>query len=71
MLPLEDDGVRATNPWVQRRFQATVEGLLRQEMRPEQLAALPPLTGLDDRVAWVEDVLSGGGLRAGPAAARR
>lgn len=67
VLPLHADGVRTPNPWIQRRFQATVEGLLHQELAAEQLARMPALSELDDRVAWVEDVLSGGGLSAGPA----
>jgi broad specificity phosphatase PhoE/predicted ATPase len=65
VLPLQADGVRTPNPWVQRRFQATVEGLLAQELRPEQLARMPGLDQLDARVRWVEDVLSGGGLFGG------
>ena len=62
-LPLQDDGVRTPNPWVQRRFQATVEGLLLQELPPERLARMPPMVDHRARLAWVEDLVTAGGLR--------
>lgn len=64
VLPLEADGVRSSNPWVQLRYQSLVEGLLFRRLVPEQLALLPDLTELDARVAWVEDLITRGGLRA-------
>lgn len=67
-LPLEADGVRSSNPWVQRSFQALVEGLLQREVPAERYALLPErLTVLDDRVAWVLDQLGEAGARAGAA----
>lgn len=52
-LPLAADGVRTPNPWTQRRFQATVEGLAARAVPADRLLWLPPLTDLDARVAWV------------------
>lgn len=67
-LPLEADGVRSSNPWVQRSFQALVEGLLQREVSAQRYALLPrPLTTLPDRVAWVLDQLGEAGARAGAA----
>ena len=53
VLPLHGDGVRSTNPWRQRHYQATVEGLLRREVEPGRLLELPGLTSLADRLQWV------------------
>lgn len=53
VLPLHADGVRSTNPWLQRHYQACVEGLLTREAEPERLLRLPPLVELDARVGWV------------------
>lgn len=53
VLPLQRDGVRSTNRWRQRHFQATVEGLLRRDVAPSCLLELPDLTDLDARLAWV------------------
>jgi broad specificity phosphatase PhoE/nicotinamide riboside kinase len=56
-IPLVDDGVRSTNPWVQRHYQATVEGLLTREC-PERLLRLPvAVDGLDARIGWVKERL--------------
>lgn len=52
-LPLVEDGVRSTNPYIQLRFQVTVEGLLRQHLPPARLLIMPPLTALEARVRWV------------------
>ena len=59
VLPLVADGVRTSNPWIQRHFQATVEGLLFREVAAPRLLALPAITGLDERVAWVKGQLRG------------
>ena len=67
-LPLDADCVRSPNPWVQRSFQALVEGLLHREVPPERCAFVPAgITGLDARVAWVLDQLGEAGGRAGAA----
>ena len=53
-IPLVEDGVRSTNPWVQRHYQATVEGLLTREC-PERLLRLPSaVVGLERRLDWVQ-----------------
>jgi broad specificity phosphatase PhoE/nicotinamide riboside kinase len=62
-LPLVSDGVRATNPFLQRHYQATVEGLLLREVEAARLALLPPLQSLDARVGWVLDHLAAAGTR--------
>lgn len=62
ILPLQADGVRSSNPWIQLRYQSLVEGLLHRRVAAEQLALLPALTALDERVSWVEDLVSRGGL---------
>lgn len=53
VLPLVADGVRTSNPWIQRHFQATVEGLLFREVPRPPLLVLPPILALDARVAWI------------------
>ena len=63
VLPLKSDGVRSSNPWLQRAYQATVEGLLHRETTQGQVAWLPPLEALDARVDWVCDLLSETGIR--------
>jgi broad specificity phosphatase PhoE/nicotinamide riboside kinase len=55
VLPLQADGVRSTNPWIQRRFQALVEGLLHRELVGRRLLLLPAEAALERRVAWVLD----------------
>ena len=56
-LPLVADGVRTSNPWIQRHFQATVEGLLFREVPPRQLLVLPPIASLEARVYCVLEAL--------------
>ena len=63
VLPLVSDGVRATNPWLQRHYQATVEGLLLRMVPPARLAVMPPLEALEARVAWALDHLAEAGAR--------
>lgn len=53
VLPLVADGVRSSNPWLQRHYQATVEGLLFREVGEPRLLVLPPARGLDERLSWV------------------
>ena len=57
VLPLVADGVRTSNPWIQRHFQATVEGLLFREVAAPQLLVLPPVQSLSERVAWISGQL--------------
>jgi broad specificity phosphatase PhoE/nicotinamide riboside kinase len=54
-LPLAADGVRSPNPWLQRLFQATLEGLLFREVEPGRLLVLPGLDDLEGRVRFVLD----------------
>ena len=56
VLPLVADGVRSPNPWIQRTFQATLEGLLYREVGAPRLAVLPPVVDLEARVRWVCDI---------------
>lgn len=51
VLPLVDDGVRYTNRWVQRHFQATVEGLLFREVDAGRVLWLGEVTDLEERLA--------------------
>lgn len=53
VLPLQADGMRSTNRWFQRRFQATVEGLLDREIDPGRRWRMPGLTDLEARMDWV------------------
>lgn len=59
VLPLVADGVRSSNPWVQRHFQATVEGLLFREVAAPRLLVMPAIVPLEARVAWVGDRCGG------------
>ena len=52
MLPLVEDGVRSTNPYIQLRYQVTLAGLLRQHLPEERLLIMPPLTVLEARLRW-------------------
>ena len=66
VLPLKADGVRSTNRWIQRRFHATVRGLLEEEVGAPRFVQLPSLTHLSERMDWVRDLLT----RSGEYAAR-
>lgn len=57
VLPLQADGIRSSNPWLQRHYQATVEGLLARELAPSRLLRMPALVDLDERVGWVARAL--------------
>jgi nicotinamide riboside kinase len=52
VLPLVEDGVRSTNPYIQLRYQVTLAGLLRQHLPEERLLIMPPLTVLEARLRW-------------------
>ncbi|MFT4540570.1 MAG: alpha-ribazole phosphatase [Planctomycetota bacterium] len=56
VIPLVHDGVRATNPWQQRRYQLLVEGLLSQYLETSRLLRVPAVTDFDQRLAWALDV---------------
>lgn len=62
-LPLVDDGVRSPSAWVQRAFQALLEGLHQREVPRHRLAWMPGLDALDARVDWVVDQLEEAGVR--------
>jgi len=64
VLPLVHDGVRSTNRWRQRHFQATVEGLLRREIEPGRLLEMPGIDGVSERVDWVLARVRAGSLQS-------
>jgi len=41
-LPLVEDGIRSPNPWMQRGFQALVEGMVHRELPAHKVLWLPP-----------------------------
>ena len=51
-IPLEADGIRATNPWQQLHFQLLIEGLAERHLPPERLHRLPRSLDLPARLAW-------------------
>ncbi len=57
VIPLVGDGVRSANPWTQRLFQSTLEGLVQQEAAENTVAWMPPLVDLDSRLRWMTDLL--------------
>ncbi|MCP5156866.1 MAG: ATP-binding protein [Ectothiorhodospiraceae bacterium] len=58
-LALEDDGVRAANPWVQLHFHAVLEHLLRRMLPRERLWLLPAgRRTVAQRTGWVEHRLT-------------
>ena len=56
-LPLETDGVRAPNPWLQLRFQLCVEGLLDAHLDPARLHRVPRTDSFEARLAWAQLIL--------------
>lgn len=60
-LPLEHDGVRTTNPWVQLRFQLLVEGVSRKEIPAGRLLALEGAGSLEERARQVRSALEAAG----------
>ena len=52
VLPLERDGIRSTNPHLQRLFHGLVHGLLVEEAA-DRLVELPRLRELAEREAWL------------------
>ena len=57
VLPLMADGIRSSNPWLQRHYQAVLEGLLAREVAPDRLLRMPALVSLDARERWVDEQL--------------
>ena len=50
-LPLEADGVRSTNRWLQLRYQALLEGMHGRYTAPEKLVRVPATADFDARLA--------------------
>jgi len=50
VLPLENDGVRATNPWVQLRFQSILEGVLERWAPEGRVSRISATDHFDTRV---------------------
>lgn len=60
-IPLRSDGVRSSNPWLQRHFQAVVEGVIHREVQRERVLWLPTeRRSLRERVDWVSSWLPAG-----------
>ncbi len=57
VLPLVADGIRSSNPWLQRQFQAVVEGLLHREVEPDRLLVMPDVVELARRLELISDAL--------------
>jgi|GEM_PF-158256 len=64
VLPLEHDGVRSTNPFVQLRFQLLVEGLLARELPAARRVRVPDTRDLDARVAAVQGAIDAANRRS-------
>ncbi len=57
-LPLVEDGIRSPNPWMQRGFQALVEGMVNRELPAHKVLWLPSqVNALERRVAWIRSDL--------------
>ena len=52
VLPLEHDGVRSTNRWIQFMFQSLVEGLLDRHAAPGRVLRVPPSDDFELRLAF-------------------
>ena len=53
-LPLVADGYRSTNPWIQKRYQALLEGLLHRDVSSSCTHLLPTdCLSIEDRMRWV------------------
>ena len=62
VIPLQADGIRTANPWTQRLFQSSLEGLVNREVPARIAAFMPPLTELEQRVTWILDLLTESGV---------
>ncbi|MEM6673129.1 MAG: AAA family ATPase [Planctomycetota bacterium] len=56
-IPLEDDGVRSPNRWIQLRFQSTLEGTLARFAPEDQVLRVPATADFESRVAFVLSAL--------------
>ncbi len=54
VLPMEADGVRATNRWLQLRYQTILEGLLERYTERERITRVPNSIDFDERLRAVE-----------------
>lgn len=52
VLPLEDDGIRSTNRWIQFHYQALLENTLRRFARRGQVLGIPGEETLEQRVEF-------------------
>lgn len=55
VLPLVADGVRSTNPWLQLRFQAILDGMHLRMTSSEKLIRVPDWTDLEARLEFVRE----------------
>lgn len=53
VLPLEQDGVRSTNRWIQFRFQSILEGVLNRFAVRGQVLRVPGITDAERRLDFV------------------
>ncbi len=53
VVPLVEDGVRTTNPYVQRAYQSSLEGLALREVETWRLLVMPGIDGVDARCRYV------------------
>jgi len=60
VLPLVADGIRSSNPWLQRHFQVTVEGLLHREVEADRLLVMPDVVALEQRLRLISEALTAG-----------
>ena len=56
-IPYQRDGIRASSPWVQRAYQALLEGLMSREVPAKRVAIMPAIGDLEQRIRWVLDLL--------------
>jgi len=57
VLPLEPDGVRSTNPWLQLRYQSLLEGMHLRYTPAEKLVRVPESDDLERRLEAVSATL--------------
>lgn len=57
-LPLNADGVRSTNRWLQLKYQTLVEGLHARWTRPERLHRIPSTDDFEARLSFVREALA-------------
>lgn len=53
VLPLEQDGVRSTNRWIQFRFQSILEGVLNRFAARGQVLRVPGITDAEQRLDFI------------------